>query len=51
MDKNYQTVDRRYYHPSTCNCQKRAETENDSLKSPEFTVAQFKKSQNAIANI
>ena len=30
---------------------KRAETENDILKSKEFTVVQFKKSQHAIFNI
>ena len=30
---------------------KRAETENDILKSKEFTVVQFKKSQHAIVNI
>ena len=30
---------------------KSAETENDSLKSKEFTVVQFKKSQHAIVNI
>ena len=30
---------------------KRAETENDILKSKEFTVVQFKKSQHAFVNI